>query len=44
MAWTIIEDAETLDGASILDTTQKFLEWAEDDGKKEMEGSVFPDR
>ncbi|KAB5514887.1 hypothetical protein GE09DRAFT_1161438, partial [Coniochaeta sp. 2T2.1] len=29
MDWTVIEDAETLDGASILDTTRRFRAWVE---------------
>jgi hypothetical protein len=33
--WTVIEDAETLDGASILDTTRKFRAWVEADGRVE---------
>lgn len=41
MAWTVIEDAETLDGAGILDKTRKFLEWVENEDKEEMKGSVF---
>ncbi|KAK3939341.1 hypothetical protein QBC46DRAFT_388211 [Diplogelasinospora grovesii] len=41
--WTVIEDAETLDGASILNTTRKFRAWVEADGRAEMQGSVFTD-
>lgn len=43
MSWTIIEDAETLDGASILDTSRKFREWVGTDRREEMQGSVFTD-
>ncbi|KAB5511427.1 hypothetical protein GE09DRAFT_1164984 [Coniochaeta sp. 2T2.1] len=40
MDWTVIENAETLDGASILDTTRKFRAWVEADGRAENQGSV----
>lgn len=42
MAWTIIEDAGTLDGASIVDTSHRFREWGSA-GKEEMQGSVLTD-
>lgn len=43
MDWTVIEDAETLDGASILDTTRKFKAWVGVDGRTEMQGSILTD-
>jgi hypothetical protein len=43
MTWTIIEDAETLDGASILDTSRRFRAWVGTDGREERQGSVFAD-
>ncbi|KAH8909868.1 hypothetical protein BR93DRAFT_965940 [Coniochaeta sp. PMI_546] len=42
MLWTVIEDAQTLDGATIPDANRSFLEWVENEGKQEMRGSVFP--
>ena len=42
MAWTIIEDAEALEGASLATTAQKFVEWVEGpEGRRDREGSVF---
>ncbi|KAH8912181.1 hypothetical protein BR93DRAFT_922132 [Coniochaeta sp. PMI_546] len=42
MAWTIIEDAETLEGASLATTAQKFIEWVEGpEGRQDREGSLF---
>jgi hypothetical protein len=41
LAWTIIEDAETLDGAGIVETSRRFREWVEGPGRQEMQGSVF---
>lgn len=42
MAWTIIEDAETLEGASLATTAQKFVEWVEGpEGRQDREGSLF---
>lgn len=43
ITWTVIEDAETLDGASIVDTSRKFTEWVGGEGRQEMQGSVFTD-
>jgi hypothetical protein len=43
LAWTIIEDTETLDGATILDTSRNFREWVENVGREELQGSVFKD-
>lgn len=43
MAWTIIEDPETLDGASIVEMSRKFGEWVEREGRQEMQGSIFTD-
>lgn len=43
MDWTVIEDAETLDGASILDTSRKFRAWVEANGRVEIHGSIFTD-
>ncbi|KAL2126294.1 hypothetical protein VTI74DRAFT_1234 [Chaetomium olivicolor] len=40
IAWTINEDAETLDGASIVETSRRFEEWVEGHGRL---GSVFTD-
>ncbi|OIW33190.1 hypothetical protein CONLIGDRAFT_711122 [Coniochaeta ligniaria NRRL 30616] len=42
MVWTIIEDAETLEGASLATTAQKFVEWVEGpEGRQDREGSLF---
>ena len=42
MAWTIIEDAETLEGASLATTAQKFVEWVEGpEGRQDRAGSLF---
>ncbi|KAB5580240.1 hypothetical protein GE09DRAFT_1081429 [Coniochaeta sp. 2T2.1] len=35
MDWTVIENAETLDGASILDTTRRFRAWVESNERVE---------
>ncbi|KAH8911951.1 hypothetical protein BR93DRAFT_921924 [Coniochaeta sp. PMI_546] len=43
MVWTIFEDAETLDGASILDTSRKFRQWAGTEGRAETVGSAVVD-
>ncbi|KAB5575355.1 hypothetical protein GE09DRAFT_1052930 [Coniochaeta sp. 2T2.1] len=44
MAWTIIEDAAALEGASLATTAQKFAEWADGpEGRQDREGSVFDD-
>jgi hypothetical protein len=37
MAWTVIEDAKTLDGANLLETTTRFEKWTAAD-KKEARG------
>jgi hypothetical protein len=41
LAWTMIQDAETLDGAGIVETSRRFREWIEGPGRQEMQGSVF---
>jgi len=41
LVWTVIEDAETLDGADIVETSRTFEAWVGSQGKQEMEGSVF---
>lgn len=42
MAWTIIEDAETLEGASLATTAQKFVEWVEGpEGRQDRKGSLL---
>jgi hypothetical protein len=38
MELTVIEDAETLDGASILDTTRKFQAYVEEERTEETQG------
>ncbi len=44
MAWTIIEDAEALDGVSLEETSRRFQEWVKKGpGREEMQGSVFRD-
>lgn len=43
MTWTVIEDTETLDGASILEATRNFGAWVKADGRAEMEGSTLTD-
>ncbi|KAJ9149128.1 hypothetical protein NKR19_g5827 [Coniochaeta hoffmannii] len=43
MDWTVIEDAETLNGASILDATRKFDAWVKADGRAEMQHITSPD-
>lgn len=43
MTWTIIEDAEALHGASILDTSRRFRDWVGAVGREEMQGSTFTD-
>jgi hypothetical protein len=35
--WTVIEDAEALEGASIIDTSRMFLAWRDGDGKSEKQ-------
>ena len=44
LSWTIIEDADTLDGADIVETSRRFKDWADSQGKQEMEGSEFSNR
>jgi hypothetical protein len=39
MDWTVVEDAETLDGASILETTRKFQAWVKADEREETQGN-----
>ncbi|KAJ4305961.1 hypothetical protein N0V88_000751 [Collariella sp. IMI 366227] len=42
MRWTIFEDAAVLDGADILETTRRFVEWVDrGPGGQELVGSVF---
>jgi molybdenum-dependent DNA-binding transcriptional regulator ModE len=42
MAWTIVEDAEALEGASLVTTARRFVEWVEGpEGRQDREGSVF---
>lgn len=41
LVWTVIEDADTLDGASFLDTSRRFEAWLEGDGSQEKQGSIF---
>jgi hypothetical protein len=41
LAWTIIQDADTLDGAGIVETSRRFREWIEGPGRQEMQESVF---
>lgn len=41
LSWTIIEDADNLDGADIVKTSRRFKDWADSQGKQEMEGSEF---
>ncbi|KAJ4286387.1 hypothetical protein N0V88_008010 [Collariella sp. IMI 366227] len=42
MRWTIFEDAAALDGADILETTRRFVEWVDrGPGGQELVGSVF---
>jgi hypothetical protein len=43
MAWTVIEDPQKLEGASILTTTHKFRSWLDTNGTAEVQGSAFPD-
>ncbi|KAK3372635.1 hypothetical protein B0H63DRAFT_453945 [Podospora didyma] len=43
LVWTVIHDRETLEGAGILDTSRRFAEWDENEGKQEREGSKFTD-
>ncbi|KAG7289199.1 hypothetical protein NEMBOFW57_005562 [Staphylotrichum longicolle] len=43
MRWTVFEDEATLDGADIVETSRRFVEWAErGPGGQELAGSVFP--
>ncbi|KAK4120705.1 hypothetical protein N657DRAFT_648893 [Parathielavia appendiculata] len=42
MRWTIIEDAAALEGAHIIETTRRFVEWVHrGPGREEMYGSVL---
>jgi len=41
MDWTVMEDAETLDGASMLDTSRKFRAWVKADGRAELQGTAL---
>ncbi|KAG7284553.1 hypothetical protein NEMBOFW57_010931 [Staphylotrichum longicolle] len=41
LSWTIIEDADNLNGADIVKTSRRFKDWADSQGKQEMEGSEF---
>jgi hypothetical protein len=42
MRWTVFEDAAALDGASIGETSRRFIEWVEPGpGAQELVGSVF---
>jgi hypothetical protein len=42
LAWTVIQDAEALDGAGIVETSRRFREWVNGpEGRREMQGSVF---
>jgi len=42
MRWTVIEDAAALDGADIVETSRRFVEWVErGPGGQELAGSVF---
>jgi hypothetical protein len=42
MRWTVFEDAAALDGASIGETSRRFVEWVElGPGGQELVGSVF---
>ncbi|RKU48603.1 hypothetical protein DL546_008714 [Coniochaeta pulveracea] len=42
LVWTVIEDADTLDGASYLDTSRRFEAWLESEGKHEKREIKFP--
>lgn len=44
MAWTIIEDPETLDGASTVETSRRFREWVASEGRQEIQGTMFRDK
>ena len=41
MAWTFIEDPQTLEGTSIFDTTHKFQAWLDANGRAELQGSAL---
>ncbi|KAK4149892.1 hypothetical protein C8A00DRAFT_37501 [Chaetomidium leptoderma] len=42
MRWTVFEDAAALDGADIVETSRRFVEWVErGPGGRELAGSVF---
>ncbi len=42
MRWTVFEDAAALDGASIGETSRRFVEWIDPGpGGQELVGSVF---
>lgn len=41
MAWTVIQDAEALDGADITETSRRFREWIEGPGIEEMRGTAL---
>lgn len=42
MRWTVFEDAAALDGADILETSRRFVEWVDSGpGGKELVGSVY---
>ncbi|KAK3312079.1 hypothetical protein B0H66DRAFT_570021 [Apodospora peruviana] len=42
LTWTIIEDAITLEGASLATTAQLFVDWVEGPGgQQDREGSIF---
>jgi hypothetical protein len=44
MRWTVFEDAAALDGASIVETSRRFVEWAErGPGREELAGCVYAD-
>jgi hypothetical protein len=44
MEWTVVEDAETLDSASILHTTHKFQAWVKADEREETQGNFCTPR
>ncbi len=41
MAWTVIQDVETLDGADTAETSRRFRGWIAGPGRQEMQGAVF---
>ena len=41
MAWTVIQDVETLDGADIAEMSRRFWGWIAEPGRQEMQRAVF---